>query len=154
MPTFLYFAESATGSSRAAIVTVRNQAIEGVRVPKVEHVRAHIIFRSRSGEEIGTGIYAAAWVGEYHNTVDMPLGEPKTLLIGFYEKGKLHAFSNRRSPFVSNWGSDIWDDGLEELEVEASPVLAELQLLSYGGDVLLSHKFEIDTRDIPAIKRL
>lgn len=55
---------------------------------------------------------------------------------------------------VSNWGSDIWDDGLEELEVEASPVLAELQLLSYGGDVLLSHKFEIDTRDIPAIKRL
>jgi hypothetical protein len=75
-------------------------------------------------------------------------------LIGFYEKGKLHAFSNRRSPFVSNWGSDIWDDGLEELEVEASPVLAELQLLSYGGDVLLSHKFEIDTRDIPAIKRL
>lgn len=154
MPTFMHFFESPTGSMGAAVVTFRNQTKEGTTVPRAEHIRAHIIFRTRSGEEIGAGIATAPWLGEYHNTVDISQGESKTMLIGFCEKGKLHAFNNRRSVFASNYGDDIPDDGLEELEAEASPLHAEVQLLNYSGDVLISHRFEIDTSDTPTIKRL
>jgi hypothetical protein len=153
VPTMLHFHEISGSTGGAALVTFRNQPKAGVTVAEAENIKVHIVFRTRGGNEIGTGISAAPWMGEYHNTVDISQGESKTVLIGMCGDGKLLAFDNRRSIFGSNWGNDIPDDGIGELAGEASPVIAEVQLLNYGGDVLASHKFEIDTEKI-AIKRL
>jgi hypothetical protein len=140
--------------ARAAVATFRNQTTLGVRVPSIAGLRAHIIFRNAKGEEMGGSIPFAPWIGEFHNTVDMIAGESKTVLIGFCGKDALHAFTNRRSLYSSNHGTNIPDDGLEEIEVKGTQLDAEVQLLSYEGDVLLSCRFDIRNDEMRMIKRL
>ncbi len=138
----------------AAVATFRNSAMpEGVKPSEISNIRAHIVYLDRNGAEIGYGNASAAWLDDFWNDVNFPIGDPKTAVIAMFADGFMGTVQNKRSNLNTNpYGNSRADDYVTT-KIAATYAVAEVQLLTYTGEMLFSQKFELDCTQ-PSIKQL
>lgn len=81
----------------AVVARLRNDPLADGRGLRAEHVRVNIIYRDDSGNEIGTGIARASWLGDNMDMMDLHVGETQSALLVVREpEGKLSNLGKER----------------------------------------------------------
>jgi hypothetical protein len=138
----------------AAVATFRNDAMPmGTKPTEINNIRAHVVFRNMDAKEIGEGTPAACWLNEYWNTVDFPIGEPRTLILSVFKDKSIATLWNKRS-WVQRGGYTEEPNELVHINIDADHVIAEVQLLSYRGETRFTAKFEIHNGDDLGIEKV
>lgn len=146
-PRFKYFYEKHEKTpQQAAIATFRNVVL-GASGANAGHVRAHILYRDKTGAELGYGVAAAPWTTEEWDATSIAPGEVRHLILGMFGDA-FTVFNN-----IKNNYNQEPADPLETQHIFAAEFIAEVQLLNFTSDKLLEEHFEVTAKP-PSVKRL
>lgn len=129
------FYEDAEGSHResnsAAIICFRNEALPDRKVRLVYNVKASIVFTDDVGQEMGTGIAEACWVGDLRD-VDFPLQRTNCAIVALVTQNGVFT-----CPYIRRTRSQ-WGDGLtvDFYRLDKLPKAIEVRLI-HGTELLL-----------------
>jgi hypothetical protein len=126
-----FYESDSQNDALASIACFRNELSPSRRVAPAFDIRACIIYRDSVGQEIGTGISEACWMGDLRR-INFPVGESNCVILVISL-----ADGNLFSPFLrhtrSGWGNGIVTDTYP-LNVNLKTI--DLRLIR-GNDLLL-----------------
>jgi hypothetical protein len=118
------------GEHQSAVVCFRNETSVQKKVAAVKNVRASISFFAKAGDEMGTGIAEACWLGDFRS-IDFIVEQSHCMIAVAVINGKIVSPYIRRIP--SRWGDHCVTDFYE---FDESPARIEIRLIK-GSDLLL-----------------
>lgn len=118
------------GEHDAAIVCFRNETSTSKKVAAVRNVRAAIAFFDKTGQEMGTGIAEACWLGDFRS-LDFIVEQSHCTVAVIVVDGKVTCPYIRRVP--SRWGDQCTTD---VYHLDEAPKRIEIRLIK-GNDLLL-----------------
>jgi hypothetical protein len=128
-----YFYQTADQDGFDAVVAwFRNDPLPDGRGIMVGHVRVNIIYHDGSGNEIGTGIARASWLGENADMMDFHVGETQgALLVVRDSEGKLSNLGKERRR------GGFYGDTIEGVLYPLNETLRTIELRVLSGSDLL-----------------
>jgi hypothetical protein len=140
----IYKSPQNLGDFNVSVACFRNEAVAGLAV-KEPHLKAHIIYRGKDGNEI-TDVPRAVWLEEYGESILFETGKRKCIIVFLLSsQDTLLKLWNERYTTSTSWmaGGPLFRVRTERVETEVS--LIEISLLSSDGCLLVA-KFEVEER--------
>ena len=117
----------------AVIACLRNEPSRDAR--RAEQVRVNMIYRDNDGNEIGTGIPRASWLGDNADMMDFHVGDRHCMLLVVREpEGTLSNLEKERRRATDGWLGDTIKSNVYHLHEGLKTI--ELRVLS-GNDLLM-----------------
>jgi hypothetical protein len=127
----------------AAVVCIKNKSKEG-EVADLHDVRAALVFRHSSGQEIGSGIHQALWVNNHLRNASFDLEETNCVIVAVMQYDTSGEIVGATAPYIrehqTSYGPSFT---VEPYNLDENLNTVELILLTKNSRVMEPMMFEL-----------